>query len=278
MQLNIVKKLQAYFSKRNDILMAFLFGSRSVNRERKSSDWDIAVYFNTGNNMDLESSDLYPTENDIRADIEHITGQECDFLVLNRARPALVFSILNGGEILSIKNYTLYYKLLSKTHYEAVDFWQFIDEFWHIREKAMSLTPEARALLIEHSTFLENEFADIALFKAMTYEVYVKDRSARRNLERWIENLVMASLDIAKIVLASDKRQTPQTYRETLKIFAIEYLDPAIAEILSNTADMRNIISHEYLDIRWERIRKFISEAEQLYLKVIHRVKDMLVE
>jgi len=35
-------------------------------------------------------------------------------------------------------------------------------------------------------------------------------------VERWIENLVNASTDIAKILLASSKQVAPQTYRETL--------------------------------------------------------------
>jgi len=44
MQNEIVKQLTHYFEKEPSVLMAFLFGSRSIGTERANSDWDVAVY------------------------------------------------------------------------------------------------------------------------------------------------------------------------------------------------------------------------------------------
>ena len=41
----LIKKLTDYFQKRDDVAMAFLFGSQAGNRSHAGSDWDIAVYF-----------------------------------------------------------------------------------------------------------------------------------------------------------------------------------------------------------------------------------------
>jgi len=40
-----IKALKDYFARRNDVSMAFVFGSRAKNSAVKISDWDIAVYF-----------------------------------------------------------------------------------------------------------------------------------------------------------------------------------------------------------------------------------------
>ena len=40
-----IKQLKTYFENRDDIVMAFLFGSQAKGRAHQGSDWDIAVYF-----------------------------------------------------------------------------------------------------------------------------------------------------------------------------------------------------------------------------------------
>lgn len=270
------KQLKDYFSKREDVCLAFLFGSRATDRVRATSDWDIGVYFTPKRWAELETKIEYPGEKEIRSDLDRICATEVDLVVLNRARPQLVFHVMNSGKPFVIKDQNLYLKLLLKTHYEAVDFWQFIDSFWEIRKNSASLTPQARALLIEHVTFLENEFADLKKFQKFTWKEYMENRDHRRNMERWIENLVMNALDIAKIILAAEKKEVPQTYRESLRMLGALYFDTPFAEQLSEIADMRNIVTHEYLDIRWERIQKFIKEAAILFPKFIKRVGEII--
>ena len=271
-----IKQLKDYFSKHDDVLMAFVFGSRAAHRERAASDWDIGVYFKTDNWLELESTSEYPGENKIHADLERILGTEVDMLTLNRARPSLVFTVLNSGLPLSIKDQRLYLELLSRSHYEAVDYWNFVREFWEIRQKAASLTPEAKALMVEHLTFLENEFSDLTEFQGMTWKEYREDRSKRRSIERWIENLVMSAMDIAKIVLASEKKDVPQTYREALREFGLAYFNEAFASRFCEFAELRNIVAHEYLDMRWAKIKNFIENAAELYPVFIKGVKNLL--
>lgn len=40
-----IEQLKDYFAERDDIVMAFLFGSRAKSRSQALSDWDIGVYF-----------------------------------------------------------------------------------------------------------------------------------------------------------------------------------------------------------------------------------------
>ena len=47
-------------------------------------------------------------------------------------------------------------------------------------------------------------------------------------------------------------------------------------ESLSAWVRLRNIISHEYLDIRWNYIKRFIEETEPLYRSFLEKVKEYL--
>ena len=273
---NITEKLKEYFEKRDDVALAFLFGSQSRGLTRPSSDWDIAVYLAPRQWGELETKHTYAGESEIRAELGRMVSTDLDLVVLNRARPSLVFSIMNSGIPLAIKDMRLYLTLLSRTHYEAVDYWSFVKEYRELYDRAQSLTPEARAMLIEHLTFLENELADAGKFSTLTYKEYQESRDMRRNVERWIENCVMSALDITKIVLSSEKRDVPQTYRDMIHDFGTLFVSQEFAEAFSEYASLRNILAHEYLDVRWERIRHFLETAPLLYGRFVNAVKTYL--
>lgn len=259
------------------MILAFLFGSRAKKNQRSFSDWDVAVYFKPRQYCELETDREYPEEHEIWGEIEKILkSNKVDFLVLNRASPPLVFSILNSGIELCIKDRKLYVNLLIKTHYDAVDWWNFTKEFYEIAERAESISEEDKSILRIHIKFLENEFADIKQFKELTRQEYIQDNNKRRNVERWVENLVMSAIDISKVILASDKKEIPQTYRETLLRFAIGFLKEDKAKKFSRFTGLRNILTHEYLDVKWDKISQFIQEASQLYPVFIKKTKEFL--
>lgn len=128
--------------------------------------------------------------------------------------------------------------------------------------------------LIKHITFLEKELEDWEGFRTLSWEEYHRDRSKRRDVERWIENIVNSSIDIAKIILVSENRPLPDTYKEIVSSLSLEpdFRQENI-ERLSECVRLRNIISHEYLDIRWNSIKKFIEETESVYKTFLDRVK-----
>jgi uncharacterized protein YutE (UPF0331/DUF86 family)/predicted nucleotidyltransferase len=277
--LGMAKKIEAiaqYFQKESSVVLAFLFGSRAKGNEREVSDWDIAVYFKPEEYLEIETEREYPGENKIWSDlIDILETDDVDFLVLNRARAPLVYNVLRIGTSLIIKDRRLYLDLLCKVSYEAVEWWDFVSDFWRISQKAESLPPEERARVLEYLRFLENEFSEIEQIKEFSWQDYIQDSFKRKVMERWVENLVMSALDIAKIILASEKREIPQTYKDTLKIFGALYVDPSFGEKFSEFSSLRNILVHEYLDIKWRKIKNFIDQAERLYPVFIKKIKDI---
>jgi uncharacterized protein YutE (UPF0331/DUF86 family) len=141
----------------------------------------------------------------------------------------------------------------------------------------MGLQPEDRERLIRYVDFMESELSDFPRFSKVDWKTYSEDRDLRRNLECWVENLVNCSIDMAKVLLASEERRIPQTYKEILReTGTIPPLDEESGEALSQWATLRNILAHEYLDIRWKTIREFTRKAEPIYRRLADSVKSRL--
>ncbi len=138
---------------------------------------------------------------------------------------------------------------------------------------------EARLRLLKHINFLEEELKDYQKFKSIKQKDYTEDRDKRRNVERWIENIINSSIDISKIILALEDIRLPDNYKEIVKsVSIVKGLNVAEteAEALSNWVWFRNIVAHEYLDIRWNSIKKFVNETEPLYKGFLEKLKQYL--
>ncbi len=133
--------------------------------------------------------------------------------------------------------------------------------------------------LIKLTDFLERELVDFPKFKNLSWNEYQNDNDKRRNVERWVENIVNSSIDIAKIILATDRVKIPQTYRDILhNLGATHYFKGGLAKKLSGWAKLRNIVTHEYLDIRWDSIKEFIEESEPVYLGFVKIIKKDILK
>ncbi len=271
------KKLARYFSARKDIAFSFLFGSLVKGDAGYDSDIDIAVYFSPlKHNLDIEDSIVYPHESDIWNELEKITGSEVDLVVLNRASSTICASVYLEGEPLFIMDKSLFDKHFILTTDLAEDYRYFINDYLAIKTRSKSLSPIDKTRLITILDFLESELKDTPAFTNLDKKEYLENSTIRRNTERWIENLVNASIDIAKIILASRRQPVPQTYREVLlRLDTIEGIDPETARLLSSFSRLRNILAHEYLDIRYPQIRDFLNHAPDAYKKLVQTIREI---
>lgn len=137
---------------------------------------------------------------------------------------------------------------------------------------------EDRERLIRLLDYLKSEVDDYPAFSNINWETYQKDKEKRRNVERWVENIVMSSIDIVKILLASENRPIPESYKEILyHIGLVGDFDEEFGKKLSRWSALRNIVVHAYLDIRWKSIKEFIKESEPIYGQLIEGVKKILL-
>lgn len=272
------KELKKYFLHKPSVEMAFIFGSRIKGKETIESDLDVAVYFRPkSGNLDCEEEVFFEEENEIWNDVEKIAKCKVDLVVLNRAPGILASSIIKNGEPIIIKNRLRYLDFMLRISSAAIDFREFIKDFRAIKARSSSLSLEDKDRLIKLTDFLETELSDCDKYKDLDFKTYETNGEKRRSVERWIENIINASIDVAKVILASQKKQLPDTYIDTLKmLITLPNFDEKIAEKMAFFVKLRNIIAHEYLDLRFRQIQEFIKDSKNLYPYLVNYVDGFL--
>ena len=110
--------------------------------------------------------------------------------------------------------------------------------------------------------FIRIQLKDLEQFKNLDWKTYSKDRNVQRNVERLAENVANASIDICKIMLVGEDVELPNSYKEIiLKLGEVKVLEPEVAKKIAEYAGLRNILAHQYLDLRWDKIKSFIKDA-----------------
>jgi uncharacterized protein YutE (UPF0331/DUF86 family)/predicted nucleotidyltransferase len=276
---DVLEGLKSYFSARDDVAFALLFGSRAKGRPRGDSDWDIAVYLkgDTGS-LDLEDPGRdFPSEGRIWNDLERIAGAAVDLVVLNRAPATVAAAALHEGSLLACSDRRTYDRYLLAATLLAEDEREFAREYDRIKARSASLSEIDRDRLLRIIAFIESELADSGSFDGISLDAYLGDSAFRRNLERWIENLVNASIDIAKILAASNRMPVPQTYGETLlRLSALPGFEASDCESMAAFSRLRNLLAHEYLDIRFPRMADFVRTAPSIYHRLAETTRRII--
>ncbi|HLD41221.1 MAG TPA: HepT-like ribonuclease domain-containing protein [Candidatus Omnitrophota bacterium] len=270
-----MEELKDYFANQKNISMAFIFGSFAKGQHLPDSDVDIAVYFNPqGRAVEWEEETFYPEEDRIWRELENLLDREVDLLILNRAPSTMASKIIKTGLPIFIKDRSFYWRFFLTVNSASADFKEFIQNYRRIRERSKSLNAEDKEQLENLIDFLEEELKSYGEFRGLNQTLYESDRGKKRNVEHWVEGIALCSIDIAEIVLASEKIRLPEKYKEILKSLSLlKDFDKNTAERLGRLAGLRNMITHEYLDIRWRQIEEFIKTSQPLYEYLIAFVK-----
>jgi len=134
---DILKSLKEYFSKRNDVAFAFLYGSQAKGNFTRLSDVDVAVYFypKQRHPIEFEEKDYYNDNEDaIWGELESLLKKEVELLVLNRAPSIISASALRGIPIV-INDRGLYLDFMLIITDLAEDFAEFIISDYRERNK-----------------------------------------------------------------------------------------------------------------------------------------------
>lgn len=276
-----MQKLKDYFEKREDISMAFLFGSQAKNTTHIGSDADVAVYFKPADRyVEWEEQKEYPDETDIANDVEHIIGLKTDLVVLNRAPSVFAADIVDTGMPLVIKDDSIHWRF-SRMVEDATEDMGIISKDWSdIRARSQSLSARDEIKLRKVIDFIEFNLKDLERFREVDQTTYERVINTQRELERWSETLAMAMIDIAKIILASEKKIVmEESYVDMTRQlgFAMGVNENEV-KLLGDFAKLRNVLAHEYPDLRYAKIRVFLDNADKLYAKVLKFAKDYITK
>ncbi len=276
-----IERLKEYFQNRDDVVMAFLFGSQTEGsgRTHAHSDWDIGVYFKPSvKALEWEESGRdYPAENAVWRDCADILQtDDIDLLVLNRA-PASIAETAAGNTPLIVKDHSLWVRFLRIVSDAAEEYRAFVDQFYAIAQRSRSLTPRDREDLKRTIQFIEEQRRLTDIYRQFTKEEFEKEPRKRNEMERWLENLMNAIIDISKVVLGSQKTLIPHTYRDMVKRAAHDFgLPEDFSEKFDHWVKIRNELAHEYLDIKWTRISEFAETSKAPIAQFVDAAKKFL--
>lgn len=243
-----------------ELAFAVLFGSAVIGRLRADSDLDVAVYLASGRSLEIESERELTNEADMMSAIERLTDRNVDLLILNRAPATVCAAAVLTGVPALIRDKAMFSRYRLAVTDVAIDFWATEREFRLIRARSASLNQADRARLERILDYMAEELRDREQFAAVTLQRYEQDRNLRRNFDRWTEVLITAVIDLGKIVLASEHRPTPQTYSRILEDLESCAGFTHLQGRLKPLAALRNILAHEYIDLRFSRLATFARE------------------
>lgn len=275
-----IKKLKAHLKSRKDVVMAFVFGSRATGAGRSQSDWDIAVYLSPSKKRIEWESDLdYRQEQEIWRDCTEILETDAvDLLILNKAPASMAETAIRGTPLV-IKDTGVWLKFMSVVTSAAEEYRRFVDEFYAISQRSTSLTPRDQEDLKRTVSFVEEQIRLYSVYQGFTLDDFEQDPRKRNEIERWLENIVNAVIDISKVVLGSKKRRVPPTYREAVARTVREYrLPEEFVGYLERWVKLRNELAHEYLDIKWKRISDFAGTSERVIKAFLEATRKFIKE
>ena len=273
-----IRQLKKYFSDQQEVSFAFLFGSHAAGSARTASDWDVAIYITTQHNrLEWEVENTFPDEERIWRDITDILQTDnVDLLILNRA-PASIAEAALSGMPLDVKNEALRRRFLRIISSEAEDYRRFVDDFYAISERSQSLTDRDREDLKRTIDFVEEQMGLYPVYREFTQREYESEPRKRNEMERWLENIINAVIDISKVYLASNHRLIPPTYRENVARAAREFgLEDGIVEVFEKWVRLRNTLAHEYLDLKWKGLTDFAQTSEPLIRQFVDAAKKFV--
>lgn len=110
---NYLSDISRYFQKKENVLLAYLFGSQAGGRIGPMSDYDIGIYLK----REISFDQKFYLEVDLR---KMLNTQTLDLIIMNRASLALNYNIICGRCIYAVDQAT-------RVEYEATILGQFFD-------------------------------------------------------------------------------------------------------------------------------------------------------
>jgi uncharacterized protein YutE (UPF0331/DUF86 family) len=124
-------------------------------------------------------------------------------------------------------------------------------------------------------TFI-NETIDYFLSKieGVDRDFYFADRDKRNILDKSINDIILCLVDIAEECLKKNKREIPDTYRDTI-LACHEFIGDIVLKI-APLVKHRNETIHQYLKMNWQNItivrdkigdiREFVDKMKKIFM------------
>ncbi len=133
----------------------------------------------------------------------------------------------------------------------------------------------AKGRIVESLQFISTEMKEFDEdYASKTWEDYRKDKKIQKLIDRTVENILTALIEVSGTVLVREGISIEnyiQVLKECAKIFGFSEREQ---EDLSKLALQRNRLAHRYLNFRWQAIEMFVKTRpliSRLLTKILER-------
>lgn len=122
---NLRKTLEKFFSKKEEVLFCYLFGSFASQNFNSKSDVDIAVFLD-----EKKNKDFFKTRLELITDLSKLLKREADVIILNTANSTLFkYAILREGKLIFARDVEKMVNYELRTTQDYYDFTPFSKEY-----------------------------------------------------------------------------------------------------------------------------------------------------
>lgn len=124
---------------------------------------------------------------------------------------------------------------------------------------------------------MTRNLGDLGLVAGMALEEYGRDRFRRKAVERLLQEVVEAAVDVNLHLLRAAGAATPPDYYESFVAMGREGMLPAaLARSLAPAAGLRNRLVHEYDEIDDAIVLRAVSTAQDQFASYVAEIERYL--
>lgn len=125
---------------------------------------------------------------------------------------------------------------------------------------------------------IQNELKDLEKYRKLSFDQLAKDHSIHKTIERTIEIIVNAAIDINQhIIVASGKGELPFDFKQSFLILSdLDIYPRDFAGKIGNSVGLRNILVHEYEKLDEQKFYDSIEDCYKDYTKYCRYILDYL--
>lgn len=122
--------------------------------------------------------------------------------------------------------------------------------------------------------FIQDNLQRLRRYETISLDEYISNYEQQLVVERLLELIIQAAIDINKhIIIQGLRLKFPQESKESfIKLWENNILTEELANELSQSAGLRNILAHQYLEIDNSIVHESIAKALTQYPLYIHQI------
>jgi len=136
-----------------------------------------------------------------------------------------------------------------------------------------------KSLALRKISELQTYLGQIREFAGITLQDYKSDWKTQRIVERTLQMIIEACVDLAHHIISDEGMRTPTSYADAFKVLAENrVIDSNLLVTMDRMAKFRNVVVHQYEEVDAEIViailRKRLPDLEQYISAVLTYLKN----